>query len=118
MMTHDSISDAKQLIVDYISKASVNQRKGRVGRTSKGFCYRMYSEAKYREMLDYTPAEISRSPLVDVCLQAKAISPETSIEEFMNRTIEPPDSAHILAAVQILKTVRSNRTNSWQISDV
>lgn len=104
-MVYDNVCDANQLTIEYTSKASADQRKGRVGRTRKGFCYRLYTEAKYQEMSDYAAAEISRCSLVNVCLQTKAISPETSVEQFMIRTIEPPDNSQILAAVQTLKTL-------------
>lgn len=55
-------------------QASAKQRAGRAGRTGPGKCYRLYTEAAYRnEMLPLTVPEIQRTNLgmtVRLCLLA------------------------------------------------
>lgn len=57
------------LNLSLISKASANQRRGRVGRTQPGYVYRMYTEDEYKSMPDYTVPDILRSNLEDVTVK-------------------------------------------------
>lgn len=57
------------LLIYPISQANANQRAGRAGRTSSGVCYRLYTEAQYRdELLVTSVPEIQRSNLANVIL--------------------------------------------------
>lgn len=56
-----------------VSKASAKQRAGRAGRTKPGKCYRLYTEAAYRDLPDISIPEIQRSNLAPVILQLKAL---------------------------------------------
>lgn len=48
---YDSETNTSSLIPTYITQSSAKQRKGRVGRTSTGTVYRLYSEQRYNSML-------------------------------------------------------------------
>lgn len=62
------------LVVTPISQASANQRSGRAGRTAPGKCFRLYTEAAFRnEMLPNTIPEIQRTNLGNVVLSLKAM---------------------------------------------
>lgn len=63
-----------QLLVEPISQASANQRKGRAGRLRSGVCYRLYSEQDFENRPAFTPPEIQRVGLASVILQMKAFS--------------------------------------------
>lgn len=53
-------------------QASARQRAGRAGRTGPGKCYRLYTEAAYKqEMLSSSVPEIQRTNLGNVVLQLK-----------------------------------------------
>jgi HrpA-like RNA helicase len=60
------------LKVSPVSKASANQRAGRAGREAAGFCYRLYTEALFRELEEETEPEITRCNLASVILLLKA----------------------------------------------
>ena len=61
--------------IDWISKASANQRAGRAGRTGPGHCYRLYSSAVYeRDFEDDTEPELLRTPIDGVVLQLKSMN--------------------------------------------
>ena len=49
--------------VQWISKASAEQRAGRAGRTGPGHCYRMYSLALFSKLKDHSEPEILTTPL-------------------------------------------------------
>ncbi len=62
-----------QLLVEPISKASADQRKGRCGRTESGVCFRLYEEQDYDGRPAHTDPEIKRVGLAGVILRMKAL---------------------------------------------
>jgi HrpA-like RNA helicase len=52
-----------------ISKASADQRTGRTGRTNPGVCYRMCTQDKYEELLDYKPVDIYNAVIYDILVK-------------------------------------------------
>lgn len=63
------------LLVYPISQANARQRSGRAGRTSSGFCYRLYTSDQYRnELLETAVPEIQRSNLSNVILILKSLN--------------------------------------------
>ncbi|HVA48887.1 MAG TPA: ATP-dependent RNA helicase HrpA [Pirellulales bacterium] len=66
-------SKVQRLPIEPVSQASADQRKGRCGRLGPGICIRLYREDDFLSRERYTPAEILRSNLAAVALQAKAL---------------------------------------------
>jgi ATP-dependent helicase HrpA len=62
-----------QLLVEPISKASADQRKGRCGRTANGVCFRLYDEQDFATRPAYTDPEIKRVGLAGVILRMKSL---------------------------------------------
>lgn len=79
------------LVVVPISKAAANQRKGRAGRTGPGKCYRLYTEAAFKnEMHDAPIPEIQRTNMANTVLTLKALGIEDLLGfDFMDRPSEP-----------------------------
>ena len=63
----------QELQVEFISKASMRQRRGRCGRLADGICVHLYSEDDAHRALDYTDPEIKRSSLAGVILQMASL---------------------------------------------
>ena len=61
------------LSVSNISQAQANQRKGRAGRVSAGFCFRLYPEDAFSELQETATPEILRVNLAQVVLQLKGM---------------------------------------------
>ena len=60
--------------VDWISKASADQRAGRAGRTGPGHCYRLFSSAVYEEFFpQFSVPEILRMPFESIVLNMKSM---------------------------------------------
>ena len=76
------------------SRAAVDQRKGRAGRTGPGICYRLFTEAAYKyEMLQNTVPEIQRTNLGNVVLLLKSLNVENLLDfDFM----DPPPAENLL----------------------
>ena len=73
-----------QLLVEPVSRASADQRKGRCGRTESGICFRLYEEQDFVTRPAHTDPEIKRVGLAGVILRMKAlrlgaISPGTGL---------------------------------------
>lgn len=61
--------------IDWISKASAQQRTGRAGRTGPGgHCYRLYSSAVYEDAFpEFSEPEITQTPVEGVVLTLKSM---------------------------------------------
>ncbi|KAF7331627.1 hypothetical protein MKEN_00042300 [Mycena kentingensis (nom. inval.)] len=88
------------LVVMPISQAQARQRMGRAGRTGPGKCYRLYTEAAFRnEMLPNSIPEIQRTNLSSTILQLKAMGINDLLSfDFM----DPPPSETMLTALEAL----------------
>ncbi|KAJ2932819.1 hypothetical protein H1R20_g4271, partial [Candolleomyces eurysporus] len=86
------------LVVMPISQAQARQRAGRAGRTGPGKCYRLYTEAAYRnEMLPNSIPDIQRTNLSSTILQLKAMGINDLLSfDFM----DPPPAQAMLAALE------------------
>ncbi|KAF2134510.1 P-loop containing nucleoside triphosphate hydrolase protein [Dothidotthia symphoricarpi CBS 119687] len=86
------------LTVSPISRASANQRSGRAGRTSAGFCYRLYTKhAFYNDLSEATEPEIQRANLDGVVLTLKSLGISNLLDfEF----IDPPSSDALIKSLE------------------
>ena len=118
--THDLQTGINKYNVEWISKASANQRQGRAGRTGPGHCYRLYSSAFYdQHMKLYQEPEISAVPLEDLLLQMRALG-ISEVESFPFPTPPPPVSLkkaqELLLNIGVVKNIPAS-SNSIAISD-
>ncbi|KAI0295037.1 P-loop containing nucleoside triphosphate hydrolase protein [Russula brevipes] len=88
------------LVVMPISQAQARQRSGRAGRTGPGKCYRLYTEAAYRnEMLPNSIPDIQRTNLAHTILMLKAMGINDLLSfDFM----DPPPAQTMLTALEAL----------------
>jgi ATP-dependent RNA helicase DHX8/PRP22 len=88
------------LVVSPISQAAARQRAGRAGRTGPGKCYRLYTEAAYKnEMLPTNIPEIQRTNLGTTVLTLKAMGINDLLHfDFM----DPPPVQTLIAAMEQL----------------
>ncbi|GAB1602318.1 probable ATP-dependent RNA helicase DHX34 [Argonauta hians] len=99
-MHFDTKFKMKRLTEFWISRASAEQRKGRAGRTGPGICYRLYSEADYEGLEQYSTPEILRLPLDSLTLLMISLGlPDCRRFPF----IEPPDATAIENSLLYLK---------------
>ena len=63
-----STSDGTRLVLHWISKASSQQRKGRVGRTRKGLYYHMCTSGLFEILEDNRPDELENSSMINILM--------------------------------------------------
>lgn len=69
-----------KLVETWTSQASINQRRGRAGRTKAGNCYRLYTRKMQSSLKEFSVPEISRVPLENLLLSAKATRPDSDVK--------------------------------------
>ncbi|KAK9083593.1 hypothetical protein Scep_030064 [Stephania cephalantha] len=63
------------MVEDWISQANTRQRKGRADRVKPGFCFCLYTQHRYKNLMrPYQVPEMLRMPLEELCLQIKSLS--------------------------------------------
>ena len=96
---YSSRSKIQGLLVEGISQAAANQRKGRCGRIADGVCYRLYSQEDFDLRDEHTDPEILRTSLASVILRAAALG-FGGIDQFP--FVDPPNSSMIADGYQLL----------------
>ena len=96
---YSSRSKIQGLLVEGISQAAANQRKGRCGRIADGVCYRLYNEDDFNLRDEHTDPEILRTSLASVILRAAALG-FGGIDQFP--FVDPPNSSMIADGYQLL----------------
>lgn len=109
--SYDWLTDSTSLTTTDISQACAKQRAGRAGRIQNGFCYRLYSQKQYEAMEKYAVPEILRVPLTEVCLNAKMLAENHSIEEYLLKALQPPPVRNIRRSIELLKKIDALDSN-------
>ncbi|KAG8536176.1 hypothetical protein GDO81_026975, partial [Engystomops pustulosus] len=90
----------------WVSKSNVTQRRGRAGRCQPGFSYHLFSREQHQAMSSFQVAEILRTPLENLVVQAKIHTPEMTALEFLSQALESPERRAILDAVRFLQEIK------------
>lgn len=102
---YDPYNHVSILQSSWVSKASARQREGRAGRCRPGICYHLYSKLQVASFADYQIPEIKRMPVEEICLQVKILDPDCKVDEFLQKTLDPPVAETIRNAVSVLQDI-------------
>ena len=102
--------------VDWISKASAEQRAGRAGRSGPGHCYRLYSSAVFEEYFEtFGEPEISKCAVESVVLSMKSMG----IDQVVNFPFPtPPVRSSLRKAENLLCNLGALDKETKQITDL
>ncbi|XP_023512682.1 DExH-box ATP-dependent RNA helicase DExH6 isoform X1 [Cucurbita pepo subsp. pepo] len=103
--SYDPYSNVSTFQSSWISKASAKQREGRAGRCQPGICYHLYSKFRASSLPDFQVPEIKRMPIEELCLQVKLLDPNCRIEDFLQKTLDPPVFDTIRNAILVLQDI-------------
>lgn len=118
----DPYTNYTHLRLEWASKSSMNQRRGRAGRVSDGICYRLVPKAFFDESPDQTKPSILREPLSRVILNVKRLRLSGDPARILSMAIQPPKRTDIERTVLLLKevgalTLKSSNSNSYDQND-
>ncbi|KAK0213003.1 P-loop containing nucleoside triphosphate hydrolase protein [Desarmillaria ectypa] len=97
-LTSDTGGGLDTLLTRDITQSSAMQRTGRAGREGMGHCYRLYTEASFKNMPLSAEPEILRCGLASSLLQLRCIGQELENLDLMDR----PEEDSIKAAFKTL----------------
>ncbi|KIW21054.1 hypothetical protein PV08_01633 [Exophiala spinifera] len=100
---YDPSSNIVRLEEAWASQAACKQRRGRAGRVQAGKCYKLFTRNVEQNMAAAASPEMHRTPLEQLCLSVKATGSERNVEDFLARTISPPDSRAVATAMRTLR---------------
>ena len=96
-LSFEKVYDPKNYCYNYsktdITKASIEQRCGRTGRTSNGTCYQLYRKSDFDKFNDFTPPKILQEDISKDFLNIIVMPMNGNVQkglEFISRMIEPP----------------------------
>ena len=95
-------SGVTQLLIEPISRASADQRKGRAGRTRSGVCFRLYEDRDYEARPAHTDPELLRVGLAGAILQMKSLG-LGDIREFP--FLDPPPKRAVDEGYRVLEEI-------------
>ncbi|GMI67449.1 helicase in vascular tissue and tapetum [Hibiscus trionum] len=103
--SYDPHKNVSTLQSSWVSKANAKQREGRAGRCQPGICYHLFSKLRAASMPDFQIPEIKRMPIEELCLQVKLLDPDCKVEDFLQKTLDPPVSEAVHNAVRVLQDI-------------
>ncbi|GJP52070.1 hypothetical protein CLOM_g11175, partial [Closterium sp. NIES-68] len=102
--SYDAVNNVPCLLPQWVSKASVKQRRGRAGRVRPGVCFHLYPRPLFAALPDYGQPELLRAPLHSLCLQIKTLG-LGNIGEFLGKAMQPPEPLAVDNAIELLEDV-------------
>ncbi len=106
----DPKTGIEQLVLVEHALSGLEQRKGRAGRTSPGYCYRLFTEDSLKRRQRYPSPEIERSNLSQIVLAMKKVGID-DVENF--DFIDPPNRRGLIKAVESLKVLGALDQNGY-----
>ncbi|XP_060781117.1 ATP-dependent RNA helicase TDRD9 isoform X2 [Neoarius graeffei] len=99
----DKETNYQSLQLTWASKTNCNQRRGRAGRVSKGFCYRLVTRTFWdNEIPEYTIPEMLHSPLANTLLKVKLLDMGDP-RSLLSTALTPPNLDDIERTILQLK---------------
>ncbi|MEZ5849282.1 MAG: ATP-dependent helicase HrpB [Hyphomicrobiaceae bacterium] len=92
---YDAEAGVTRLVTVRASRATVDQRRGRAGRTEPGICYRLWDEPQTAGLMPYTTPEILSADLAGLVLDCAAWG---EVDPARLRWLDPPPAGPLAAA--------------------
>ncbi|XP_077179907.1 ATP-dependent RNA helicase TDRD9 [Paroedura picta] len=105
MLVCDEDTNYQSLRLCWTSKNSCNQRRGRAGRVSKGYCYRLVYKDFWKDCIpDSSVPEMTRCPLESTVLKVKLLDMGEP-RALLATALSPPNISDIERTILLLKEI-------------
>jgi ATP-dependent helicase HrpB len=95
----DAATGMSRLVTGKVSQAAADQRRGRAGRISAGWCYRLWSEGTQASLSPQTPPEMAHADLAPLALELACWG---AVDAAGLRWLDPPPAAPLGQARDLL----------------
>ncbi|XP_069494292.1 ATP-dependent RNA helicase TDRD9 [Ambystoma mexicanum] len=104
-LVSDEDTNYQSLRLSWASKTSCNQRKGRAGRVSKGYCYRLIHKEFWNSFIpEHVVPEMLRCPLGNTILKVKLLDMGEP-RALLATALSPPKISDIEHTILVLKEI-------------
>lgn len=103
------------LMIEEISRASAEQRKGRAGRTAPGTCTRLWTESNHLNRPERNTPEIQRADLAETVLLLHSLGVKKAAQFHW---LDQPDTAAVERAENLLRTLGALPAMDSQETDI
>ncbi|HVY68592.1 MAG TPA: ATP-dependent helicase C-terminal domain-containing protein [Verrucomicrobiae bacterium] len=111
---YDAERGINTLLLEEISRASADQRKGRAGRTAPGVCWRLWTESGHLNRPERNTPEIQRADLAEVVLLLHSLGIKRAAEFDW---LDKPDPQAVVRAEKLLVTLGALRESASQAGE-
>ncbi|CAD5122474.1 DgyrCDS10897 [Dimorphilus gyrociliatus] len=111
----DLALNVAKLELDWVSKASATQRKGRAGRCQPGVCFHLISGFQYERLSEFDLPEILRTCLEEVCLHVKLLK-LGKIVPFLTKGISRPEEKALENALKTLVQIHALNADNEELT--
>jgi ATP-dependent helicase HrpB len=112
---YDAERGISTLMIENISRASADQRKGRAGRTAPGTCWRLWTEGGHLDRPERNTPEIQRADLAEVVLLLHSLGIKRAAQFDW---LDKPDPQAVERAEKLLHTLGAIDLESEQLTPV
>ena len=107
-VTHfDANANVSVLKLEWITKSSVEQRKGRAGRVQNGESYHLFSSLKFSELKQRPIPDVLRRQLEETILDVKSLGLGKDIQLFFAQMMDKPPVMNVKRALELLLKIRA-----------
>jgi ATP-dependent helicase HrpB len=100
----DPTTGMSRLVTGKVSQAAADQRRGRAGRLSEGYCYRLWSESTHASLSPQTPPELLHADLAPLALE---LSCWGAMDANALAWLDPPPAAPLAQARELLQLLEA-----------